>query len=171
MWNDSDKTKYYETFGLSDVDKAELERHNEKYRVDSGYDSAIRECFDFSSPDRANRMTCTQIALKVINRCVTDDTHRQHTVSDRELKAIAKGLASLGLKKNKVHGISVYQMPPELTEQDLRTAIDTGLYDERDDMSSDPLFGDADTQVLPEEEEAKTEEVLRDSRDNDTDVF
>ena len=171
MWNDSDKTKYYETFGLSDVDTVVLEKHNEKFKVDSGYDSAIRECFDFSSADRSNRMTCTQIALKVINRCVTDDTHRQHTVSDRELKAIAKGLASLGLKKHKVHGISVYQMPPELTEQDLRTALDTGLYDERDDMSSDPLFGDADTQVLPEEEEAKTEEVLKDSRDNDTDVF
>ena len=38
-------------------------------------------------------------------------------------------------------------------------------------MSSGPLFGDADTQGLPEEEEGKTGEVLKDSRDNDTDVF
>ena len=178
IWNDSDKTKYFETFGLQDSDKAELEKHNEKYKVDSGYDSAIRACFAFATPDRNNRLTCTQIALIVINRCVTDEKYRQHTVSDRELKAISKGLASLGIKKCKIHGISVYQMPPELTEQDLHTAIDTGLYDDREDMASDPLFGDFDaqsgdfdTQPLPEEEEATTEEVIKDSRENDTDVF
>ena len=69
-------------------------------------------------------------------------------------------------------------MPPQLTEQDLHTAIDTGLYDDREDMASDPLFGDFDTQngdfdtqTLPEEEEATTEEVIKDSRENDTDVF
>ena len=178
IWNDSDKAKYFETFGLPDSDKATLEKHNEKYKVDSGYDSAIRECFDFATPDRNNRLTCTQIALIVLNRCVTDENYRPHTVSDRELKAISKGLASLGIKKCKIHGISVYQMPPELTEQDLRTALDTGLYDDREDMASDPLFGDFDTQsgdfdtqVLPEEEEATTEEIIKDSRENDTDVF
>lgn len=170
-WNDSDKTKYYETFGLSDSDKTELERHNEKYKVDSGYDSAIRECFDFSSPDRSNRMTCTQIAIKVINRCVEDEKYRQHTVSDRELKVVAKSLVSLGVKKTKTHGIAVYSMPPELTNQDLHAAIDTGLYDDREDMSSDPLFGVVETQVLPEEEDAMTEEMLKNSRCNDTDVF
>jgi len=173
MWDASDKRKWWETYGLTDTERAELENRNAEFREDSGYESAILETFDFDDPDRSNAMSATEVDLAILNRAVDDEDKMIQHVQPKDQTNIGRGLAALGVKKaRKSYGV-IYYMPPKRTNLAATIATDAMISN-----ANDPLFGSVAAlpsakmadQPLPEEEKKAAEAIVTENRRNEVDL-
>ena len=123
IWDESDKTKWYETFGLTKDEMKTLAERNDRYRVDTGYEDIIRSCFDFDAPKTEWReMIATQVAMVAVNAGNTPEM-RDVTPQMKEVRAVVKSLKAMGIQSRHAKYGMMYLMPPKMNPKDLADKI------------------------------------------------